>query len=135
MMNITNGKENIMHVISVGLEYKNRIEVWKIWFCNKWVKKVSTLISFFNVWRSLVYLTYEQVENAERRYGHVSVVNNVSIKYLEVWFVMYLILIVMGSAVDWTVINQQFCISWIITLFLFGEARWLCDPSLVSWAW
>jgi len=96
-------------------------------------------------WRLLAYLSLEQVENGERCYNHVSVVSNVNIKDLEVWFIMYLILIVLASAVDWMVINHQCCISWIITLFLFGEFKFkvgqkvvwsfTCELSMIIMLW
>lgn len=86
-------------------------------------------------WRSLAYLSHEQVENGERCYNQVSVVSNVSIKDLEVWFIMYLIVIVMATAVDWVVMNHQCHISWIITLFLFGEFKFQVGQKVVFHLW
>jgi len=51
---------------------------------------------------TLAYLNHEQDENGERCYNYVSVLSNMNINDLEVWFIMYLILIVMASLwIEW----------------------------------
>jgi hypothetical protein len=117
----------------VGLEYKNHFQVWNIWFCNKWVKKILTLYPFSESMKVTGIYQWWTRWKWCKMLIHVSVVSNVSVKDLEVWFIMYLFLIVMANALDWLVINHQFCISWIITLFLFGEFNFKVG-QLVVWS-